>query len=184
MAKYDVPKIKYNLTPEEKAIQELIDMKYRSPIEIISQDVQTKFEDLVMNTVYSYEIKVDKDELIKALQYDRDQYRQGFKDACGAVFDKLKSLLAQDIFKDIENIINTNYNKHIFGDNDLDDIEHDAIINFSDDISSDLEELKKKYKVCDGNCQRCDQAIWDRSTSFVGENRIVSCEWKESEDNP
>ena len=91
---------------------------------------------------------------------------------------------AREIFEGVENIIDTNYNKHIFGDNDLDDLEHEAVINFSDDISSDLEELKKKYKVCDGNCQKCDQAIWDRSTSFVGDNRIIGCEWKESEDKP
>ena len=58
--------------------------KYESPIEgvfaenlvneIISQE-----EIAVMSKVKMY-IDVDKDELIKALKYDRDQYDKGFND--------------------------------------------------------------------------------------------------------
>ena len=53
--------------------------------------------------------------------------------------------VAREIFKEIDTIIDIRYNKHIFGDSDLDDIEKDAVINFSDDISNDIEKLKTKY---------------------------------------
>lgn len=45
----------------------------------------------------------------------------------------------------IEDIITKIYNKHIFGEEDLSDVEEEAVMNFSDDISSALAELKKKY---------------------------------------
>lgn len=51
----------------------------------------------------------------------------------------------KEIFEEIEKIIDKRYNQHIFGCNDLDDEEHEAIINFSDDISGDIDELKKKH---------------------------------------
>ena len=56
-----------------------------------------------------------------------------------------KSEVAREIFEEIEKIIDKRYNQHIFGCNDLDDEEHEAIINFSDDISGDIDKLKKKY---------------------------------------
>ena len=49
-------------------------------------------------------------------------------------------------------------------------------------MTDKIDELKKKYKICNGDCQECDQAIWETPTSFVGDNRIVGCKWKESEE--
>lgn len=58
---------------------------YQSPIEIIYNQIQCDFEKQleknVIQAVQSYGIKVDRDELIKALQYDRRQYEKGFEDA-------------------------------------------------------------------------------------------------------
>ena len=51
----------------------------------------------------------------------------------------------EKIFEEIEKIIDEKYNHYVFGDNDLDSIEQDAIINFSDDLSDCFAELKKKY---------------------------------------
>ena len=56
-------------------------MKYRSPIEIIQGELETKIENDIMTAVQRYDIRVDKEELIKALQYDRKQYEQGWNDA-------------------------------------------------------------------------------------------------------
>ena len=53
--------------------------------------------------------------------------------------------VAEKIFAEIDKIIDKHYNNHIFGNNDLDDLEHEAIINFSDDVTYDIAELKKKY---------------------------------------
>ena len=61
---------------------------YKSPIEIIMEDALFRFEtelaDHTVNAVSKYGIHVDKDELIRALQYDRDQYNKGFMDGLNA----------------------------------------------------------------------------------------------------
>lgn len=56
-------------------------MSYKSPIDIIYGNIETKVEDDVVKAIQSYNISVDKDELIKALNYDREQYKAGYKDA-------------------------------------------------------------------------------------------------------
>ena len=48
------------------------------------------------------------------------------------------------VVDDIEKIIDKHYNKEVFGCNDYDDLEKEAIINFSDAISLDIYELKEK----------------------------------------
>ena len=51
----------------------------------------------------------------------------------------------KNIFDEIEKIIEKQYNKDVFGSNDYDDLEKEAIINFSDAISLKIDELKKKH---------------------------------------
>ena len=53
---------------------------YRSPIEIIYGQIQKQIEGDIFRAVQSYDINVDKDELIRALQYDRNQYEKGYAD--------------------------------------------------------------------------------------------------------
>lgn len=60
-------------------------MMYKSPIEVVCGQLQTKFEGDVVKAVQSYNINVDKDELIKALAYDRDQYDAGYRDALATI---------------------------------------------------------------------------------------------------
>lgn len=55
-------------------------MSYESPIQIIAGNMTTKIEDDIMSVVQSFGIEVDKDELMRALQYDRGQYEKGFDD--------------------------------------------------------------------------------------------------------
>lgn len=54
---------------------------YKSPIDIILGEFELKFEDGICKAVRDVGIVVDKDELIKALKYDRDQYDKGYSDA-------------------------------------------------------------------------------------------------------
>lgn len=54
---------------------------YRSPIDIIYSDLNMKLENEVYKAIQNVCISVDKDELIKALAYDRQQYEQGYADA-------------------------------------------------------------------------------------------------------
>lgn len=55
-------------------------MSYQSPIKIIFGEMQTKLEIDVLKAIQNYGITVDKNELLKALNYDRDQYNKGYKD--------------------------------------------------------------------------------------------------------
>jgi len=54
---------------------------YESPIEIIQSQIRTQLEDDVLKAVQRYGINVNKEELIKALRYDRQQYKKGYEDA-------------------------------------------------------------------------------------------------------
>ena len=59
-------------------------LQYESPIQIIFGEMQTKLENDItgaVNAVLPYDIQINKEELIKALQYDRDQYKKGWEDA-------------------------------------------------------------------------------------------------------
>ena len=65
---------------------------YESPIEKVYRDIQRQMmkqdEDNIMvavNQAVGY--TVDKEELIKALQYDRDQYKKGYSDALSIIED-------------------------------------------------------------------------------------------------
>lgn len=53
---------------------------YKSPIEVLTKQMQFKIENDVFKAVQQYGITVDKNELIKALQYDRGQYEKGVAD--------------------------------------------------------------------------------------------------------
>lgn len=53
---------------------------YESPITLISGDILSKLEDEIYTTIRKVGIDVNKDELIKALKYDREQYKKGYAD--------------------------------------------------------------------------------------------------------
>ena len=53
---------------------------YQSPIEMIATEVRTKYENDCVSICQNYGFNVDRDELAKALAYDRGQYDKGFKD--------------------------------------------------------------------------------------------------------
>lgn len=54
---------------------------YESPIRMIERDLESKLEGELLRVVRSVGFDVDRDELLKALQYDRDQYFKGYQDA-------------------------------------------------------------------------------------------------------
>ena len=51
---------------------------YEFPIKIIYEQLQTRLEGGILKAVMRTDLQVDKEELIRALQYDRDQYERGF----------------------------------------------------------------------------------------------------------
>jgi hypothetical protein len=53
---------------------------YKSPIEMALETFRFEQENNILKAVQNVGINVNKDELIRALQYDRDQYDKGFED--------------------------------------------------------------------------------------------------------
>jgi len=54
---------------------------YESPIELIQKQMQLDLESKIMSAVQEVGININKEELIRALKYDRDQYEKGYADA-------------------------------------------------------------------------------------------------------
>lgn len=53
---------------------------YESPITIIQKQLDTYVENEVLKVAQGISVYVDKEELTKALKYDRDQYNKGYED--------------------------------------------------------------------------------------------------------
>ena len=51
---------------------------YESPVDILVSNITTDLENDILQIVQKYHIKVDREELIKALDYDRHQYDNGY----------------------------------------------------------------------------------------------------------
>ena len=63
-------------------------MMYESPINIMLTQLRAKQEDeafrITKSVAQSMGVNIDKDELIKALKYDRQQYEKGYQDGMEA----------------------------------------------------------------------------------------------------
>lgn len=73
---------------------------YESPIEIfravddIIKQVNEGTDKMVCEAVIKCGVNVNKDELIKALQYDREQYAKGYNDGIKEFAERLSDLTA------------------------------------------------------------------------------------------
>ena len=63
---------------------------YESPIEIIYGQLQTQLDGDIFRAVQKAGILVNKEELTKALQYDREQYVKGRRDGIKEFAERLK----------------------------------------------------------------------------------------------
>lgn len=82
--------------------QKFNNVGYVSPIEVLeiniptidegfmkmSKQIANQQERIVFEAIKHYEVKVDKDELIRALKYDRKQYSKGYADAIQQLREK------------------------------------------------------------------------------------------------
>ena len=62
---------------------------YESPINMIISKLCTKLESDCVKSVQRYGFDVDKEELAKALNYDRNQYEKGHTDGYNKAIDDL-----------------------------------------------------------------------------------------------
>lgn len=83
MSKFELSKVSVKLL-EEASIDDFAYMDWQSPIHMMQEEIAQKVANDLDNQVYQATmkvgIKVDKDELVKALEYDRNQYQRGYMD--------------------------------------------------------------------------------------------------------
>ena len=111
---------------------------YESVINMVIGQMQTSLdkclEDYAISVMREYEITVDKDELIKALQYDRNQYEKGYVNGYNRIAEVVSA-----IFEDIEVALSMNHCQHRpFGSGKYVDY-------FANGLEEDIAEIKKKY---------------------------------------
>lgn len=64
---------------------------YDSPIKIIQTQIQMQMDGEILKAVQGVGIDVNKEELVKALAYDRKQYVKGYKDGVKEFAERLKA---------------------------------------------------------------------------------------------
>ena len=79
---------------------------YESPIKIITGQIKTNYEDAIYSAVQYVGINVDREELLKALEYDRRQFEEGFREGEKHTLRQIKNLLPEWLYTAIkENLI-------------------------------------------------------------------------------
>lgn len=63
---------------------------YKSPIETLQTEIQIQFEDDCIKAIQSHGFIVDKEELVKALNYDRKQYEKGYSDGYAKALEDIQ----------------------------------------------------------------------------------------------
>lgn len=58
-----------------------IDLMYSNPVHEFATKMNNDMEEQIMVEIARVRINVNKEELVKALQYDRDQYAKGWNDS-------------------------------------------------------------------------------------------------------
>lgn len=58
---------------------------YESPVKVFQDEIQMQMENEIMKAICRVGVTVDKEELLKALKYDRGQYEKGYRDGVNAV---------------------------------------------------------------------------------------------------
>lgn len=74
---------------------------YESPIQKIVGEMQTRMmqqeeDSMMMQVRQQIGFAVDKEELLKALQYDREQYQKGYSDALETIKEKIKEEIKEE----------------------------------------------------------------------------------------
>ena len=82
---------------------------YESPISIYLSGIKTEMmkaqEEYVVSCVQRTGVNVNKEELIKALEYDRDQYRKGYSDA---MLEIQKPMSAEEFEQEMKEVYERN----------------------------------------------------------------------------
>ena len=78
---------------------------YESPIKIIIGQIKTNYEDAIYSAVQNVGINVDREELLKALEYDRGQFEEGFKEGEKYILRHIRNLLPEWLYTAISDTL-------------------------------------------------------------------------------
>lgn len=84
---------------------------YEAPIKLMQRQLEIKEENGILQAVKEVGVVVDKEELIKALRYDRGQYDKGYSDGIKDFAEMLEDLSTERLMYEgygetiLENII-------------------------------------------------------------------------------
>ena len=95
---------------------------YESPIDLMRTQIGTDLENHILTAVERVGIHVDKHELIKALQYDRNQYDKGFADGRKETAKEVLQELKNRIVKAVDQYYMTPYDGYYLAKDVIDDI--------------------------------------------------------------
>lgn len=70
---------------------------YQSPITVFERKFENHIVDGVYKAVKGFSIDVDKEELLKALQYDRGQYSKGYGDGYNKAIEEFAKIATDKI---------------------------------------------------------------------------------------
>ena len=68
---------------------------YESPIKLMETEWSTQMDGNILKAVKNVGINVDKDELLRALKYDRGQYDKGYRDGVNKVCSRIMEMLTE-----------------------------------------------------------------------------------------
>lgn len=91
---------------------------YEAPIKIIMQEMQAQRENQVYQAIQNIGVDVDKEELLKALSYDRNQYEKGYRAAKSEIvhcWECKSGICINDRYMCKRNAIYDNISKEIHG---------------------------------------------------------------------
>ena len=104
---------------------------------------EKRLEGEVFKAVQEVGVSVDKDELIKALKYDQDQYTKGFADGCKSDIDELCKRVRADTVREMHSEIKTRFAMRFGTYTDKDITPITEVFWFLDQIAKEMMEDKK-----------------------------------------
>lgn len=88
---------------------------YKAPIDIVAH-TNNFLDDSIYKAIVEVGVNVDKEELVKALQYDRQQYDEGYKDGVREFAERLRKTMTAT------SKTTSGYCKYIVTDDEIDNL--------------------------------------------------------------
>lgn len=76
---------------------------YDSPIKVMFGQMETQIDNKIMKAIQQLNIEIDKEELVRALQYDRNQYDRGFADGYMVARSEFEERMRADGIRERDN---------------------------------------------------------------------------------